>query len=102
VKIGFENKQSQVIFFICLSFIVIAFLFIYFDFNYFFALPLVLFVGMAYFFNPDYIWFSLAFLVPLSINPKDVELGNLSVSLPTEPILVLLVLIYFCGILFQY
>jgi putative inorganic carbon (HCO3(-)) transporter len=58
------------------------------------AIPLVLFAGVALFFKPDLLFFLLGFLTPLSINPHDAEWGSLSLSLPTEPMAAMLVLLF--------
>ena len=57
-------------------------------------IPILLF-GIIAFLKPDFIWYSIAFFTPISINPADVDFGKLSLSLPTEPLLVVLVLIFF-------
>ncbi len=56
--------------------------------------PLFLFFSVAVFYDPDILFFALALCTPLSINPHDAELGKLSLSLPTEPIAALLVLMF--------
>lgn len=45
--------------------------------------------------KPDILFFVLAFITPLSINPADVEWSHLSLSLPSEPLGVILVLFFF-------
>ncbi len=55
--------------------------------------PIGLFVLISII-KPDFLWYSIAFFTPISINPNDVDLGKLSLSLPTEPILALLVLLF--------
>ena len=57
-------------------------------------MSIILFASIVFLFKPDVVFYSLAFLVPLSINPNDVDLGHLSLSIPTEPMLFLLVLIF--------
>lgn len=67
----------------------------YFELYYLLALPLVFFGAIVLFIKPDLLFFCLAFLSPLSINPADADLGKLSLSLPTEPIAAVLVLFFF-------
>ncbi|HEX5624543.1 MAG TPA: O-antigen ligase family protein [Saprospiraceae bacterium] len=59
------------------------------------AIPFLFLLVPAFFYKPDLFFFSLAIFTPLSINPSDAELGKLSLSLPTEPIAVVLVLFFF-------
>lgn len=61
----------------------------------FFALPLLFLGAIIVFLKPDFLWFLLAFVTPISINPSDVDLSNLSLSLPSEPILFFLLLLFF-------
>jgi O-antigen ligase len=58
-------------------------------------IPPFLFIALGFFFKPDLFFYFLAFITPISINPADVELGKLSLSIPSEPIAVLLVLFFF-------
>ncbi len=58
------------------------------------AIPLFFFFAVGVFYKPDILFFALALFTPLSINPHDAELGKLSLSLPTEPIAALLVLMF--------
>ncbi len=63
----------------------------------FFALPFLFLAGVLVFLKPDILWFLLAFVTPVSVNPADADLSNFSLSLPAEPILaaLLLLLLYF-------
>lgn len=67
-----------------------------FSFYYIFLVPLALLVVYFLIFEPDKIYYFLAFAVPLSIPVKDIG-GGLGMSLPTEPLIVLL----FGGFLFK-
>lgn len=57
------------------------------------AIPIFIYASISLI-KPDFIWYSIGFLTPLSINPWDVDLGKLSLSLPTEPLFVLLIMIF--------
>jgi O-antigen ligase len=67
-----------------------------FSFYYVFLVPLALLVLYFLIFEPDKIYYFLAFAVPLSIPVKDVG-GGLGMSVPTEPLIILL----FGGFLFK-
>jgi putative inorganic carbon (HCO3(-)) transporter len=62
---------------------------------YLLAIPILILLGVVVFFKPDVLFFSLGFLTPLSVNPHDADLGKLSLALPTEPIAVFLVFLFF-------
>lgn len=77
---------------------ILVVLFTYYSFyryNFYILLTVpIIFYAIVAFIKPDFIWYSIAFLTPLSINPADVDLGKLSLSLPTEPIFVFLILVF--------
>lgn len=58
------------------------------------TIPLLMLVGVLVFYQPDWLFFGLGFLTPLSINPHDAEWGKLSLALPTEPIAALLLVLF--------
>lgn len=62
-------------------------------------LPALFFIALGFFFQPDLFFYLLAFVTPLSINPADAELGKLSVSIPSEPIAIILVGLFFLMLL---
>ena len=88
------DKKNRIVFWISIFFTCLSVGLVYFDVYYLFLLPIILFASIVFLFKPDVVFYSLAFLVTLSINPKDVDLGHLSLSIPTEPMLFLLVLIF--------
>ncbi|MFZ1378355.1 MAG: O-antigen ligase family protein [Saprospiraceae bacterium] len=90
--IGLTNRH---ILSYCIAFTAIACIFLLNKIDFIFFLPLVLGIAFIYFLKPDTIWTSIAFFTPLSINPNDVDLGDLSVAFPTEPLLILLVFFFF-------
>lgn len=65
------------------------------DLNILLLLPPTFLLSVVFILKPDLLFYLLAFTTPLSINPNDVEWGSLSVSLPSEPIAILLVGLYF-------
>lgn len=88
------DKKNRIVFWISIFFTCLSVGLVYFDVYYLFLFPIILFASIVFLFKPDVVFYSLAFLVPLSINPNDVDLGHLSLSIPTEPMLFLLVLIF--------
>ncbi|MBK6572120.1 MAG: O-antigen ligase family protein [Saprospiraceae bacterium] len=96
-EISGEVLSDRRILYFCIGFTAVSVALIYWDFHYAFLLPVIFFGAVLFFLKPDLIWYGIAILTPLSINPNDVELGSLSLSLPAEPLLFLLVvlLIYY-------
>ncbi|MFN0032089.1 MAG: O-antigen ligase family protein [Flavobacteriales bacterium] len=77
-------------------FIAVTSVCIYFDFFYILLLPLGLVVLWAAFFKLEYLMLFAVMCTPLSINLEEMKLGGIGVALPTEPLLVgMLVLLFF-------
>jgi O-antigen ligase len=55
--------------------------------------PLAIFLLLMYFFKLDVVMLLITFLTPLAVNLKDEEFG-LAISLPTEPLLMLVFLLF--------
>ena len=70
------------------------------DFYWFFLLPLVLIVFYYYLVSLDKIILLITFLTPLAVNISDMEMG-LGISLPTEPLMFGVVLLFFANLLFD-
>ncbi len=92
------NKVAEIIFdqrilYVCIGFSALAVGLFFWDFYYLFLLPPIFFGTIIFLLRPDLIWYAIALLTPLSINPNDVELGSLSLSMPAEPMLFLLVIL---------
>jgi putative inorganic carbon (hco3(-)) transporter len=60
----------------------------------FLTLPFIIIVLVAAFYYTEILWLTTIFLTPLAINLEELDLG-IGVSLPTEPIFVGLMLLYF-------
>ena len=60
---------------------------IYNEFPYITLLPLALVVLWAAFYKLEYLFFTIVFFTPLSINIEELEIGSVSMYLPTEPLL---------------
>jgi O-antigen ligase len=68
---------------------------IYNDFYFLSLLPLALFLGWILIYQPKYALLFIALGTPISINFEDIAaLGGIGVSLPTEPLMVGLMLLY--------
>jgi len=70
------------------------------DFYWFFLLPLALIVFYYYLVSLDKVILLITFLTPLAVNISDLEMG-LGVSLPTEPMMFGVLLIFFVNLLFE-
>lgn len=70
------------------------------DFYWFFLLPLALLVFYYYLVSLDKIILLITFLTPLAVNISDLEMG-LGVSLPTEPMMFGVLLIFLVNLLFE-
>ena len=73
------DKKNRIVFWISIFFTCLSVGLVYFDIYYLFLFPIVLFATIVFLFKPDVVFYSLAFLVPLSINPNDVDLDRKSV-----------------------
>jgi len=70
------------------------------DFFWFFLLPVVLIVIYYYLIALDKIILLITFLTPLAVNISDLEMG-LGLSLPTEPLMFGVVLIFIANLIFE-
>ncbi len=77
------------------------FLIAFFDFYWALTLPLFLLIIYFYFFSYDKILFIILFSTPLALNLSDLQLG-FGLSIPTEPLLVGLVLLFFLRLFSNY
>ncbi len=65
------------------------------------ALPMALTVVLLAFFKPEYLFYTIVFLTPFSINLEELEMGGLAFYLPTEPLLFGFLIIVMLGHLHQ-
>lgn len=65
------------------------------------ALPFVLLIGYCFIFRLDVLFWMVAFLAPLSIGLENLDFASIGMFLPTEPILLGLLLIAFGKTLFS-
>lgn len=70
-------------------------MFIAMEWYYFMALPILLLVVWTAFFRLDAVLFFVVACTPLSINLMDTEFGGIGLYLPTEPILLGIVILFF-------
>ncbi len=88
-----EQKNKKWIYIIVLSFILINAIATCFSFYYFNLLPAVVLIVLLAFFALDKLILFTVFLTPLSINLQELE-GGLGLSLPTEPIIFGIMLLF--------
>ena len=70
------------------------------DFYWLFLLPVVLIVFYYYLVSLDKVILLITFFTPLAVNIADLEMG-LGVSLPTEPLMFGVLLIFFANLIFE-
>lgn len=89
-----QKYKTQIIIFISLVYSLInIFLIVQFDFYWALTFPLFLILIYYYIFSYDIILFLILFSTPFALNMSDFQLGY-GVSLPTEPLLAGLVLLF--------
>jgi O-antigen ligase len=81
-------------------FLALNIVFILNDFYWFSLLPVVLLLIVLFFFALDRLLLIITFLTPLAVNIKDFD-DNLSLSLPTEPLLFGILCLFFIKLLFD-
>lgn len=67
---------------------------IYFEQFWFMALPLLLFVVWAAFFQMEKLLIFITFFVPISLNLEQLEIGGLGFYFPTEPLLLGVLIVF--------
>ncbi|NLL28214.1 MAG: O-antigen ligase family protein [Bacteroidales bacterium] len=93
-KIFSSSKVEKLVFILTFAFVLISLAAIYFKENYLlFLFPVFLLIVYLYFFSIETIFLLIALSTPLSINLSNFD-ARLSVSLPTEPLLAGLLLIF--------
>lgn len=70
-----------------------------FDFIYLALLPVAVLIIWAAFFKVEFIFYLIVFFTPLSINLEKLSLGGLGIALPTEPLLVGLMIVFIFKVL---
>ncbi|MDH3650107.1 MAG: O-antigen ligase family protein [Saprospiraceae bacterium] len=65
------------------------------------AIPAFLSILIMAFFRPEYLFYTVVFLTPFSINLEELEMGGLAFYLPTEPLLFGFMIIVILGQLYQ-
>jgi putative inorganic carbon (hco3(-)) transporter len=79
----------------CVLFVIVNGLLMTKDFYWLNILPVVLLLAWAMVSAADRVLLFVVFATPLSINLEQLELGGIGVSLPTEPLMVCLMLLFF-------
>lgn len=88
-----QQKNIKWVFAISVAFMLINALCIYFEFYYLNLLPAALLIVFLALFSLDKLTLIVVFLTPLAVNLKDIE-GGLGLSLPTEPIIFGIMLVF--------
>lgn len=78
----------------CVVFVLVNALFMMGDFYWFNLLPVALIIAWAMVYAVDNLLIFIAFATPLSINLEELSIGGIGVSLPTEPIMVGLTVLF--------
>ncbi len=96
-----KYKLLLVVLFSFVYVLINIFLIIEYDFYWFLSFPLVLLIINLYFFSYDKILLIILFCTPLAINLGSFDIGY-SISLPTEPLLAGLVLLFLMRLFSNY
>ena len=88
-----ENKHIRLAYAFGIAFIVINAICTYLEFYYFNLVPAVLLIILLAFFALDKLILLVVFLTPLAVNLQHME-GGLGISLPTEPIIFGIMIIF--------
>ncbi|MCB0764212.1 MAG: hypothetical protein KDB84_05880, partial [Flavobacteriales bacterium] len=78
----------------CVVFVLVNALLVANEFYWFSALPAVMLAVWAMFTSVDRLLIFIAFATPLSINLEELDLGGLGIALPTEPLMVGIMLLF--------
>ena len=95
-----DKIKLKWVYIISALFIALNAYFITLEFYWFSVLPLVLLIVILFFFALDRLLLIITFLTPLAINIRDYE-HNLALSLPTEPLLLGALCLFFIKIFFS-
>lgn len=87
-----KDRANQILLFFGLLFVVINSYLVANDWYWLSLFPLALIIGSLYFISLDKVFILTAFLTPLAVNIDDFSI-NLGVSLPTEPMLAIMMLL---------
>lgn len=100
--IAFTDKKSKILILgISIIFILINSLLITKDIYWGLFTPLVIAIGLLYIYALDKVLLLISFLTPLAINLNDTPLG-IGVSLPTEPMLIMAMLLFIMRLLYDF
>lgn len=88
-----EDRKKFWVYGLSAAFILLNSFFIMKEMFWFMLLPVILLVAIIFLFSLDRLLLIIAFLTPLAINIKDLNLG-FSVSLPTEPLLLAILILF--------
>ncbi len=82
------NRRSDAFVYVFVALYLVCLLVsLYLEKWYLLALPFILGLILFSFFRPKYLFYTIVFMTPLSLNLEEVGMGNISFYLPTEPLL---------------
>ncbi|NNJ54707.1 MAG: O-antigen ligase family protein [Bacteroidia bacterium] len=96
MNIAIDIKKLYLIAILFIASCIVA---IAFEFYVFLALPLVLALGYTLIIKPKYIFYFLAFCTPLSVHLLEERWSTINLSMPTEPLIILLLIGVFVKLL---
>lgn len=95
-----DKRKLIIVYVISALFIAANIFFVFRDFYWFALLPLALLVLLMFFFSLDKVLFLTVALTPLAVNISNFD-SNLAISLPTEPLMFFIMLIFLIKMLFE-
>jgi O-antigen ligase len=95
-----ERKNIRWVYILSIAFIVLNAICTYLEFYYFNLVPAILLVILLALFSLDKLILGVVFLTPLAVNLQNLE-GGLGLSLPTEPIIFGIMLVFIFKQLYQ-
>jgi putative inorganic carbon (hco3(-)) transporter len=89
-----EALSNRITFYsVVVGFIVISALSWYFNFPYLLVLPFIAAIAYLTIFDYKLLFWIIVFATPLSVNFEDLDIGGIGISVPTDPLLLLLLCI---------
>lgn len=89
-----RNQEKKWLYATSAAVVAITAVAIAFQFYYVLLLPFVIAIVWTAIFKLEWIWYVVVFFTPLSINLEDMDIGGLGIALPTEPLLVGILILF--------
>ncbi len=96
----FKTTNIKLLYGICGLFIAINILLLNQGFYWLAVLPAAILIGYMFFFSLDKLLFLLIIITPFAVNYEHPEMG-FSVNLPTEPVIVAIMLLFFLELIYE-